>query len=420
MKERGVVGVGQRFVGAWSAALVMVCARAHARADFPSGVSVADGPLAMLPASGFASVPGTLGFGGFPFAGGATETTTTRWIVAASIAVLVALIPIVVRSVLVGRLRSGGGVAHAARQVVAALLGKLNFVLFLGIGIWAASLTLDLGDRLALGLRVVGVISISVQCILLSIPIVDAFLSYLASKASDGDQQTNETLVSSMGVLRFLGIGLVTALAVLVALDNLNIQVTPLLTGLGIGGIAVALAAQNILGDLFASASILLDKPFVVGDFIVVGSKMGTVERIGVKTTRIRALSGEQLVFANSQLLSAEIQNFKRMQERRAAFTIGVTYDTAIEHLREIPAIVQAAIESREGLRFDRCTFKTLNAYSLDFETVYFVSTPDMLLYLKHQEAINLRLIEEFRARGIDFAFPTQVEIVHEATPKRA
>jgi small-conductance mechanosensitive channel len=418
MKERGIVG--QRFVGAWSAALTAVGAVAHARADAPSGVSVADGPLAMLSASGFIGVPGTLGFGGFPFAAGAVETTTTHWIVAASVATLVALIPIVVRSLLVGRLRSGGGVAHAPRQVVAALLGKLNFVLFLGIGIWAASLTLDLGERLALGLRIVGVISIAVQCILLSVPIVDAFLSYLASKASGGDQQTNETLVSSMGVLRFLGIGLVTALAVLVALDNLHIQVTPLLTGLGIGGIAVALAAQNILGDLFASASILLDKPFVVGDFIIVGNKMGTVERIGVKTTRVKALSGEQLIFSNSQLLSAEIQNFKRMQERRAAFTIGVTYDTAIEHLRAIPQIVQSAIESREGLRFDRCTFKTLNAYSLDFETVFFVGSPDMLIYLKHQEAINLRLIEEFRARGIDFAFPTQVEIVHEMTPKRA
>jgi small-conductance mechanosensitive channel len=199
---------------------------------------------------------------------------------------------------------------------------------------------------------------------------------------------------------------------ILFALDNLGVAVTPMLTGLGIGGIAIALAVQNILGDLFGSVSILLDRPFVVGDSIQVGDKSGTVERIGIKTTRVRANSGEQLVFANTDLLASRVQNFKRMSERRVQFPIGIAYETPSDRIRALPALIRAAIEKQSPVRFDRCHLKSFGAYSLDYEAVYFVLTPDFKTYMDIQQAINFELFDLFAAQGIEFAYPTQAQVV--------
>jgi small-conductance mechanosensitive channel len=198
----------------------------------------------------------------------------------------------------------------------------------------------------------------------------------------------------------------------LMALANLDVEIGPLLTGLGVGGIAVALAVQNILGDLFASLSIVLDKPFVIGDFIIVGDLMGTVEYVGLKTTRVRSLSGEQLVFANSDLLNARIRNFKRMHERRVVFTVGVTYQTPRAQLAEIPTMIREIVEGQEKARFDRAHFKGYGAFSIDFETVFYVLDPDYNLYMDVQQAINLALHERFEEHGIEFAYPTQTLFV--------
>jgi small-conductance mechanosensitive channel len=175
-----------------------------------------------------------------------------------------------------------------------------------------------------------------------------------------------------------------------------------------VGGIAVALAAQNILGDLFSSMSIVLDKPFVLGDFIIVGDLMGTVEKIGLKTTRIKSLSGEQLVFSNSDLLNSRIRNFKRMQERRAVFSIGVTYETPYEKLQTIPATIREVIESQELARFDRAHFASYGDFALVFEIVYYMKRPEYDLYMDTQQAINLELFRRFAESGIAFAYPTQ------------
>jgi small-conductance mechanosensitive channel len=193
----------------------------------------------------------------------------------------------------------------------------------------------------------------------------------------------------------------------LLVLANLGIDVTAMVAGLGIGGIAVALAAQNILGDLFASASIVLDKPFVIGDFIIVGEDMGTVEHIGLKTTRVRSLSGEQLVFANNDLLKSRIRNFKRMNERRAAFGIGVTYQTPAEKLAAIPAMLREAVEAQSPTRFDRAHFKQYGDSALLFEVVYYVLSPDYNLYMDIQQAINLAVFRRFAEEQIEFAHPT-------------
>jgi len=201
----------------------------------------------------------------------------------------------------------------------------------------------------------------------------------------------------------------VWSLVVLLSLDNLGIDVTALVAGLGIGGVAVALAAQNILGDLFASLSIVLDKPFVLGDFLAVGEHLGSVEDIGLKTTRVRSLSGEQLVFSNADLLNSRIRNFGRMFQRRVVFKIGVTYQTSREKLELIPGILREAVESLgDQVRFDRAHFQAYGDFAITFETVYFVLGPDYNLYMDCQQAINLWIHERFEAQGIEFAYPTQ------------
>lgn len=214
--------------------------------------------------------------------------------------------------------------------------------------------------------------------------------------------------VTTVSALAFLGKLVLFAILLLLALDNLGIDVTALIAGLGVGGIAVALAVQNILGDLLASLSIVFDKPFVLGDFIIVGDQMGTVEKIGLKTTRIRSLSGEQLIFANNDLLQSRVRNFKRMYERRVVFSVGVTYQTPHARLQQIPVTLREIVESQERVRFDRAHFKQLGDSALIFEVVYYVLAPDYNLYMDIQQAINLAICERFEKLGVDFAYPTQ------------
>ncbi len=224
--------------------------------------------------------------------------------------------------------------------------------------------------------------------------------------------ETNPSAVAMTGSIGFLLTFLLWVIFVLLVLDNFGIHVTTLIAGLGIGGIAVALAVQRLLGDLIASFTIVFDKPFVIGDFIIVGDFLGTVEHIGLKTTRIRSLSGEQLIFPNGDLLQSRVRNFKRMQERRVVFTIGVLYQTTPEQLREIPGIIRTAIESQQPVRFDRAHFKEYGPYSLNFEIVYWIQNPDYTVYMDIQQAINLYLYEQFQERGIQFAYPTQTLFV--------
>lgn len=218
----------------------------------------------------------------------------------------------------------------------------------------------------------------------------------------------NPTFLSTLGLIKFALRTIIWSIVTLLILDNFGIDITALVAGLGVGGIAVALAVQNILGDLLGSLSIVLDKPFVVDDFIIVDGFMGSVEHIGIKTTRVRSLSGEQLIFPNSDLLSSRIRNFKRMNERRVAFNLGVIYQTSSDQLKKIPDMIRNAIEANDQTRFDRSHFKGFGASSLDFETVYYVLTPDYAIYMDIQQAINLELFENFKEAGIEFAYPTQ------------
>ena len=217
---------------------------------------------------------------------------------------------------------------------------------------------------------------------------------------------------TTISVLGFVSKLLLWSIVLLLVLDNLGINITSLVAGLGIGGIAVALAVQNILGDLFASLSIVIDKPFVIGDFIVVDQLKGTVEHIGLKTTRLRSLGGEQLIFSNNDLLKSRIQNFKRMVERRIVFGFGVTYQTLPEKLPLINDIVREIIEKQENVRFERVHFKEYGESALNFEVVYFVKNQDYNLYMDIQQAINLEMFSRFRQEVIEFAYPTRTLFV--------
>jgi len=179
--------------------------------------------------------------------------------------------------------------------------------------------------------------------------------------------------------------------------------------------VAVALALQNVLGDVFASLSIVLDKPFVLGDFLIMGEYVGSVENIGLKTTRIRSLSGEQLVFSNNDLLNSRIRNYGRLLERRILFTIGVTYQTPREQVVQIPEMIRKAVEDQERARFDRSHFKSYGDFALIFETVYFVLGPEYNLYMDIQQAINLSIHAQFEEEGIEFAYPTQTLLLVKA-----
>lgn len=212
----------------------------------------------------------------------------------------------------------------------------------------------------------------------------------------------------TVSALAMIGKLVLFVLLLLLALDNMGIEVTALIAGLGVGGIAVALAVQNILGDLLASLSIVFDKPFVPGDFVIVGDQMGTVRHIGMKTTRLESLSGEQLIFPNNDLLQSRIRNFKRMRERRVVFAVGVTYDTPRVLLREIPKVLRESVEIQSDVRFDRAHFKDFGDFSLNYEIVYFVLSSDFMLYMDAQQAINLAIHERFEQLDVEFAYPTQ------------
>jgi len=218
--------------------------------------------------------------------------------------------------------------------------------------------------------------------------------------------------VTTMSALGFAGKLVLWSIALLLVLDNLGIDITALVAGLGVGGIAVALAVQNVLGDLFASLSIVFDRPFVIGDFLAVDDLMGNVEHIGLKTTRMRSISGEQLIFSNADLLASRIRNYGRMFERRVLFTLGVTYDTSAEKLEAIPAIIRECIEAQEHTRFGRSHFKEYGDFSLNVETVYYVTDPDYNAYMDIQQSINLTLLRRFADEGIEFAYPTQMVIL--------
>lgn len=343
--------------------------------------------------------------------------TATAWGAALLIAVLVLLALRLLRRVLTKRVAAlATRTVNRLDDLVARLMGATQPLLLVILAAFAGSRALVLPGRIDTIVERTTMIALLIQIAIWASHTI-SFVITRAMETRLEDDAAGATTIRFLGFVSRLAVWIVI---LLVALDNLGYNVTALVTGLGIGGVAVALAVQNILGDLFGSLSIVLDKPFVVGDFIVVDGLAGTVEHIGLKSTRVRALSGEQLVFSNADLLGSRIHNYKRMQQRRVVFSIGVTYDTPPEKVAAIPGTIREVIEARENTRFDRAHFHRLGDSALEFEVVYYVLTADYNVYMDIQQAINLDLMRRFAADGIEFAFPTRTLYVNQVAPVAA
>ncbi|MEJ2311932.1 MAG: mechanosensitive ion channel family protein [Gemmatimonadales bacterium] len=338
--------------------------------------------------------------------------TVGRWLAAVGITVVVyAALWLLVR---IGVRRLGDLSTRTKTEIddlVTGILEKSRPTILLVIAAYAGTLSLSLPPRLASLFGHAAFVVAALQ--------VGIWLS--AALSSTIDLQRKRAIAEDPGsatgmrVVGYIGKAVIWVLVLLSVADNVGVDVTALVASLGVGGIAIALAVQSILGDVFASLSIIFDKPFLIGDFVRVGDYTGSVENIGIKTTRLRSLSGEQLVISNSDMLGSRIQNYGRMYERRASFTLGVTYDTPREKLARIPDMVREAIEAQEDVRFDRAHFKEFGAYSLNIDAVYYVLSPEYARYMDIQQRINLEISRRFEEEAIDFAYPTQVVHVNPA-----
>ncbi|MBI5428548.1 MAG: mechanosensitive ion channel family protein [Nitrospinae bacterium] len=278
---------------------------------------------------------------------------------------------------------------------------------------YAGSLNLDLSRSLEVKINQLLILVVLLQAGIW----LGWLISFWVNETIKGKKEEDPAGATTIGALGFLLRLALWGAVLLLALDNLGFNITALVAGLGVGGIAVALAVQNILGDLFASLTIVIDKPFVIGDFIVVEDFMGTVEHIGLKTTSVRSLSGEQIVFPNSNLLQSRVRNYKRMTERRMVFSIGVVYQTPAGKLKAIPEMIREIVESQQGVRFDRSHFKEYGDSSLSFETVYYVLSPDYNVFMDTQQSVNLAIFERFEKEKIEFAYPTRTVFVTPQNP---
>lgn len=291
------------------------------------------------------------------------------------------------------------------RDVMGNMLDATRWWFLLAVGFYIGSHWLDFSRRYDLSIQRTLVVLVLLQCGLWGDLAIRRWLRFGMARA----RQENIAATTSAAIVSWVGRALLWLVVVLMMLDNLGFNITTLVASLGVGGVAVALAVQSILGDIFASLSIVLDKPFVVGDFIIVGDSLGTVEYIGLKTTRIRSLGGEQIIYSNAELLRMKIQNMQRLDERRVAFLFRVNYDCPADKLRRIPQMVREAIEGNDKVRFDRAHFRSYGEWGLEFEAVYFVISPDYNLMMDYQQEVNLALYQRFEQERIGFAFPRRV-----------
>lgn len=293
----------------------------------------------------------------------------------------------------------GSSRAYHVIDLVAFLVERTNRLFLWGVAVWLGSRDLALPPRLETGLTIALVLLFWMQAAMWSMAAVHYGLAARQQHAGGPDA----VLASSLEVVLFVAAIVIWSIAFLLALDNLGVQIRPLLAGIGIGGIALALAVQTVLSDLLASLSIALDRPFVVGDSLAVDDYQGSVEFIGVKSTRLRSVSGEQIIFANGDIIKARVRNFGRMRERRALFRIGVDYGTPVPALVAIPRAIREIIEATPDTRFERCHLLSWDT-ALQFEVVYFMTRPDYAAYADTQQRINLRILERLRAMDVNLA----------------
>lgn len=330
------------------------------------------------------------------------DNTLLNWSIALSVTVAASVLMYAGNIFVVRRWSVIAGLTRTpVDDVAVAMLASTHIVFVMIVAVYIGTYFLDLPHQKQLAVSRITVVALLLQLAYWGDNGIRHWLaSYRRRKITEDAASTTST--AALGFIVRMTLWLII---VLVILDNLGFNITALVASLGISGIAVALAVQNILGDIFASLSIVLDKPFVVGDFIIVDDVMGTVEFVGLKTTRVRSIGGEQVVFSNGDLLKSRIRNHKRMQTRRAVFTIGVSYQTTEAQLRAIPQIVRELVTAQPGVSFDRAHFKDYGESSLNFEVVYNLPNPDFNFYMDVQQVINLGLFQRFAQEGIEFAY---------------
>lgn len=335
-----------------------------------------------------------------------SENSPAQWVIAGAITLGVLTLLLVLRPVI---RRYAERVAKTERrellEIPAEVLSRTTLPFLVAVSLYFGLQSLQLGEQLDKVLNSIITITVFVQLGVWAGAAVKVWVQRRRTTAAD------RAAVGSLGIISFIAGLLIWALVLLAALDNLGVNITALVAGLGIGGVAVALALQNVLGDLFASLAIALDRPFVVGDFLAVDNFLGSVENIGIKTTRLRSIDGEQIIFSNSNLLGARVRNYGRMTDRRVVFATNVAYETPVELLGRVPGMLRQAVEAEKDTRFDRSHFARHGVASLEFETVYYVLTPDFNRYMDIQQSINLKVHRQFLELGIPFASPTQRQL---------
>ncbi len=345
--------------------------------------------------------------------------TVAEWLIAAGVAVAVWLSLRLIRYFTRCRLKQDGTVERLQfNALIIDLLRSTKWYFEIAAAAYIGSLSLTLPKKGGIILKRLVVLVLLAQILIWGFRSIHHMTRrYRERRAVDGPTATSVMMISLMARL------LLIATVGLLAFDNLGIDVTALVAGLGIGGIAVALATQNILGDLISSLSIVFDKPFNVGDFIIVDQYMGTVEHIGLKTTRIRSLWGELLVISNGDLLKSRIRNYKQMYERRVVFTVNVIYETPLEQLKAIPDMIREIVSAQPKVRFDRAHFQAYGEYALTFEVIYIIANADHNFYMDVQQQINLALFEKFAREKIYLAYrprllPFDAGLPMQSTPK--
>lgn len=342
------------------------------------------------------------------------DNSLWRWLALGGTLLAFWLVAVVVRRVAKNRLRPRAAQGRAAPHAVAGGLERTRPWLWFLVGLWPALRWVALRPALIEFGRGVAVVALGMQ---VALSLSGALFAALETERAEREAEGRMSEVSSFGLLRAVGLAVIWSVALLATLANLGVEITALVASLGVGGIAIALAAQNVLGDLLASLSIVLDRPFEVGDFIIVGADLGTVERIGLKTTRVRSLSGEQLVFGNNDLLTSRVRNFKRMAERRVVLTFGLLYSSPADKVEQVPGEVKKIIEAQENVRFDRAHFAGFGESALTFEAVYWILQPEYPVFMDKQQAVNLALLQRIRELGLDFAFPTRTLHIASGAP---
>jgi len=326
------------------------------------------------------------------------------WVVAGLLAAAVWIGLSVIRRIIFSRYRRYSTAGHPAPiRLIFYLLGNTKQFFVLALALYVGQEDLTFPPKIQ---HIIDSVVLVLLLLQIGLWAVQSLKFYLEVK--EMERGPDRSFTGSLEIITFVAHLLIWSLLTLVALENLGINITALLAGLGVGGVAVALALQSVLGDLFASLSIALDKPFVVGDRLVIDAYAGTVERIGIKSTRMRSDTGEQIILSNADILKSRVRNFGRIPEQRALATIRVDYTTAAEKLRAIPKLLEGIVREQPNARFDRCHLTSIADSCLQFELSYFVQQPKLNPLFDLQQAVNFRILDELRLLGVELAYPAQ------------